>query len=353
MALVEARILLAAIANGRLAATIAEKLAVTKEKSDAILKSTSCQQSLRQTDGDSSDDEVDINELRQKMKQASQSVVDNRCLPKEFKRETRRKSAFASLSILQDAVDYLQIIVGTPTDNIRQKEESAKSVEIDESQAIQAGTNTSQISELTPSIPQPTKPASAKSATSRPRRAASYVLPMAKTEEMCSAFCAVATKPKHTFKTPNISADHSDVHGLQSNSGKLTPRAVLPPISKLCKNKEKQPKQFVADSLPMSAMQLDLGDAVSATRSPSEARFQHACTPAPTQRQSQSLGSARVCSKDSKLLPDIVLPLVNVAHKPPLAKSLTKMRTGLTGALEWEVPPRGPTFQWDNRHIVY
>merc|ERR1719409_1791629 len=102
MALVDGRILLAAIANGQLASAIAQQASLSmknaKENIDetALIMGPSLKTGhkipkARMSMDDESSDEEEMFELRRKAKQNSQTVVSHRGLPIDSVRETRQR----------------------------------------------------------------------------------------------------------------------------------------------------------------------------------------------------------------------------------------------------------------------
>lgn len=249
--------------------------------------------------------------LRCKAKQASQAVVSSGCLPEGVERETRRRSSWASMSVLQNAVDALQGILSQPSKPKLQQFHSLEPVV----------TSPSETGAVVLATPRPTRPATAKDNTSRPvARAASRSMATTPLTESCVFSPSLSTMPEREPRPPSA-AKARRLSGAPSKA--LAAPAQLPPVSPPRKGKAPAPRPaalFVA-----SAMDLDLET--------------HLCkrtdTPPQQKWQSLSVGAQRA----SKSVIAVALPSIvggrTAMSTSSCVKSTSKMRTGSVGATLW------------------
>lgn len=304
-------------------------------------------------------------ELRQKAKKDSQAVMARRGLPADDVRETRQRAPLQSLFVLQEAIEALEVITLQPSQTAPQQKFTQETLDAPQKSFAEASlkalpntailsTKAVQIDEAVATTPRPTRPTSAKSATSRPSsRAGARTLVPARNVETTSVPSVMIAKTPLSLKPPKPSNADSD----KTCAVRLASVAALPPVIPPCKSSAARP----ASPCPSkSAMELDLGIgsnvASELQHSPSHAVIRSTRTPRTPEhsRKSQSLGSLRDSRTFSKQAPHISLPSLPAAPGVPLGgKSVAKMRTGSVGAPAWDISPAAAALQWDSRRLVY
>lgn len=261
-------------------------------------------------DDECSSDEEDMDTLRRRSKQASQAVVSSRGLPAGAVRETRKKSSWASISVLQDAMEVLQGILSQPTKQNAQ-----------EFNAVEPATKAVDPFEI-PAMPRPTRPATAKDKTSRP------------------SSCAASHSVELERRLRPVSASKAG-HPSVLSSKALTSLKQLPPVTPPRKGAPVAP----AAPFGASAMDLDLGDRLCSRTG----------TPPQQTRQSRSVGSSthRVTKNASGVALPVLVGSKAGARIPFGAQSASKMRTGSVGATLWGHSPVNRETEMDNRPILF
>lgn len=302
MALVESRSLLAAIADGRLAASIAQSASMLKSSLNTLLHShkehepvfSSLQKVPIEDDEECSSDDEDMNALRSMAKETSRAVVANGCLPADFVRQTRPTTPFGSIAVLQESMDVLQDILSQPSESVMCSKERV----VAPAPAAPIRPQTLQTVAATPHAV--TRPASPKDEQSRP-----------------ASRCASRGTSTSAARLPTAA---------QVLKSALASPDMLPPVAP-----PRRGSSSVVTSRPTaSAMDLDLD--VGATRSSGHAEMLRSRV-----RESRSLGCLRAATTKydaSTALP----PLFKSGAGLPLgAKSMAKMRSGSRGASIWGV----------------
>jgi hypothetical protein len=245
-----------------------------------------------------------MNTLRRRAKQVSQEVVSSGGLPVDAVRETRSRSSWASISVLQDAMETLQGILSHPA----------------KQQPKQFDSLVSSTTEVTSTMPKPTRPTTAKDTTSRPvSRAAS--------RSMAALQFSESSMPESEPRAPSAA------------KAPLKALAQLPPVTPPRKGIVAAPPR--AESFLASAMDLDLGDGPC----------NRTGTPPQQKRQSRSLTSHRVTKDaDSFALPALVGGKSG-ANTSFGAKSMATKRTGSVGPTLWGHSPLRSESEWNSRPL--
>jgi len=298
--------LVRAIADGRLAASIAQSASMLKSSLNTLLHSrkehepvfSSLQKAPIEDEEECSSDDEDMNALRSKAKKASRAVVANGCLPADFVRQTRPTTPFGSIAVLQESMDVLQDILSQPSESVTCSKERV----VAPAPAAPIPPQTVQIVAATPHAV--TRPASPKDEQSRPA-------------SRCASRCSSTSAAR-----PPTAA--------QVLKSALASPDMLPPVAPPRRGSS---SVVASPSRPLtaSAMSLDL-DVGAASRSSG-----HAETLRTRVRESRSLGCLRAASTKydaSTALP----PLFKSGAGLPLGpKSMAKMRSGSRGASIWGV----------------
>lgn len=281
-----AHAIIASMATGRLAATIAEE---TAGGNAAVPPAPEAGPRIAwgvhmPLDDNSSDDEEDMQTQRRHAKAASQAVVENGGIPGATAK-INGKSPWTSMLVLSEAIEVLHEIVSTPSEARPMSARTAKSPPWLDEEAIAAefGVNLSSA--------KPPRPSSA--------RSPSKSKPPKLSQSAMKAFDPLGFSAPSKFSLRGHGADADMFRGLAEVPFRPCSPAVLPPVKMPTKMAFVEPaSSFPAPVPSFSAMDMDLG---AASTSPVR------------RRSSQSLGSLRNASRSSSQS-DIVLPaLVKVS----------------------------------------
>jgi len=322
MAPVDGRMLLAEIANGRLASSIAQQASVCE--AGTICKA----QEVRMAwDEDSSDDE-DMSTFRQRTKEASRAVVANRCLPAKA---VNKLSTKPPLVVLQTAIEVLYDLTSQPITPVTptQKLALGEPMEADGPLLMTAVTADSlQTRGVLVGTLRPSRPASAKSETSR-------------------FFSRAALRPNSAMTVTSRRRDCAS--SCELAAAEIAPASPalgrpLPPVNPPRKK-----------SLPMSsAMNLDLGHgdklpAPCGDIGDHSGVEQMRTLASPGQnRRSTSMSSLRLPKASSKQAQYITLPSL-----PGSKGAVAKVRAGSVDASAWHVSLGSPALEHNTRRLLH
>jgi len=331
MASSDGRVLLGAMADGRLASTIAEEATGGSATMDDVidralatcLSFKYCRQQPQAEkladadDGNSSDEEeMDMLACRRQAKEVSKAAVANGCLPSDAVRQSRQKSPFASMAVWQDAIEVLQGIVASPSQlELHTDKPSLECLNVDapasSPQVLDAGA-------VTPTACRPTRPTSARTSKSRPvSHAASRP--------------ADPTQPKLASV---VSPKFCVLRGLPPRSASA---ARLPPVKTPSRVMPAEPE------LPRpaaSALEMDLGFGGNLP----EGRPFSLKVP---------LRGAMVSSKSATNMSLPPLPGVLVATDTRFSsKSLAKLSMRPMTSPEWGISPSFSSIKWDDQSLI-
>lgn len=321
MASIDGRILLAEIANGRLACSIAQQ--ASECKADTICRA----QEVRMAwDEDSSDDE-DMSALRRRTKEASRAVVANRCLPAKVGNKLATKPP---LVVLQTAIEVLYDLTSQPITPVTPTQTLVlEPVEADDPLLMtQVTTDLSQFPGVLVGTLRPSRPASANSETSR-------------------FFSRAALRPNSAMTVssrPRNCASSCELVTAEIALASLALGRPLPPVNPPRKK-----------SLAMSsAMSLDLGHS-DKLPAPCGGLGDHSAvdqartlTSAGQNLRSSSMSSLRLPKPSSKQAPYITLPSL------PGSKGVgAKLGAGSVDGSSWHVSLGSPALEHNTRRLLH
>lgn len=269
--------------------------------------------------------------LRRKAKQASQAVVSSGCLPPGVERETRKRSSWASISVLQNAIDSLHAILAQPNEPMLQQ---VRSLEPVVTSPIETGA-------VVLATPRPTKPSTAKQNTSRPvsRAALSFTATM-QLADSCVPQPPLSPMPELKPRPQSATQAHCLS---EAPSNALAAPGQLPPVSPPSRGTAAAPRPS-APSIA-SAMDLDLGAHL----------YKRTATPPQQKRQSVSVGAQQVSKEfQRRCLPPLVGGRTAMSASS-FVKSTSKMRAGSVGATLWgrsSVKANTET-EWNSRPLAF
>lgn len=233
--------ILAAIANGRLAAQIAEQTSIHKEKApeDTLPYTASFGLSDASTDDehgswtdDDEEEEMNLSRLRSKAKLISEVAVASNCLPAAAVKELQPKAPLASIAVLQEAIDTLQEIVSQPDKRSKPLKANKSCIEAEIPMATSPVDSALKEVESPAVSHQPQRPTSGKTATARPMRRKASKTQSTEERQSFEVQSPPSTPTTPPAKPPRPAKDRLSLHSSSSLRPQRTMKHAAKPVAK-------------------------------------------------------------------------------------------------------------------------